>query len=179
MTEPGKRAAIPAYHGPVSSDAPYRKASPTPPPEKNVVRLAETPEEQAARVEREIAAARQRGYRAQSARAQAELEEARRRYDRSLRLAGAFFVALTLGLLALHVRDVAGGAESITVSRLGPWTMFVGPFLLIAGSGGASDKDSLPGWWKVGVIAAFLLGPALGSTFEVDLTLALVELFYG
>lgn len=179
MTEAGKPHPAGAYTGPVSAGTPYRKPSPTPPPERTVVKLAETPEEAAARVEREIAAARQRTHRAQSARAQADLEEARRRYDRSLRLAGAFFVVLGLGLLALHVRDVAGGAESITVSRLGPWTMFVGPFLLIAGSGGASDKHSLPGWWKVGVIAAFLLGPALGSTFEVDLTLALVELFYG
>jgi hypothetical protein len=163
----------------VSAGTPYRKPSPTPPPERNVVKLAESPEDEAARVEREIAAARQRSYRAQSARAQLELEAERGRYDRFLRLAGAFFLLIGLGLLALDVHAVGTGAESITVSRTGPWVLFVGPYLSITGSAGASSKDSLPTWWKVGIVAAFLLGPIVGSSFEVDLTLALVDLFYG
>lgn len=163
----------------MASETPYRKRSPVPPPERAVVTLAEPPEERDARVERELTAARQRTFRAQSARMAVELEAARRRHDRTMRLAGAGFLLLSLALLALHVHAVAEGASSIRVGRLGPWMMFVGPFLLAFGSGGASDKHSHPTWWKIGVVVAFLLGPILGGAFEVDLTLALVDLFYG
>lgn len=162
----------------MATETPYRKPSPTAPPQRTVVRRADTPDD-AARVEAEIAAARQRSLRAQSARVALELEEARRRYDRFLRLAGAFFLLVGLGGLALDVSAIAGGAESITVSRLGPWVLFVGPYLLITGSAGASGKDSLPTWWKVGVVVAFLLGPAVGSDLEVELAVGLADLFYG
>lgn len=157
-----------------SRETPYRKPAPAPigtTRGRAVATRPESPEERDRREAQELAEARKKAFRAQSAVALEELERARLAFAIGMRLTGAALLALAFFTIGSHAHAIAGGATSIWVGRMGPWGLFVGPFLIVTGGGGAASKDSLPMWWRVGVVATAIVGAWAGSSFEIDLAI--------
>ncbi len=167
--------------GGVSSDSPYRRPGPTPraPARKRAVATSpETPEERDTREALELAGRRRRAFSTESAIAREELHRARRAIAIGMRLTGAALLGLAFFTIGLHAHSIADGATSLRVSRLGPFGLVLGPFLMIAGGGGAASKDSLPMWWRVGVFVAFGVGAVLGTELEIDMAIWIADLFF-
>lgn len=162
----------------MSTRTPYRRPSPTPEPQRNVITRAESPEEREARETRELAALKQKTNRAQTAQVLAELDAAVLAYSRKMRLIGGGLTALWLALTVNDAYQVAAGADHIWVGRVGNAVFFVGPVLLIVGGGGATGPDSTPSWWRAVVIGTFLVGLGLGASFRVQMVELLAQVFF-
>jgi hypothetical protein len=166
----------------VSGRDPYRRPAPAPVSASKRARAVatrpESPEERDQREAQELAESRKKHFRAETALASEELGRARLAFGIGMRLAGAAMFVLTLLSIGAHASSIAGGATSIWVGRIGPVGLFLGPYLVVVGAGGAADKHSTPMWWRIGAIGAFLAGLAAGGSFEVDLAIFVADAFY-
>lgn len=153
------------------AEQPYRKPAPAPVPRQKgrVVERSESPDEREAREARELAQARKDSFRAQSALVASELEEARKRFDRGLRIAGAALLGISVLAIGLHADAIASGATYVTVGRIGPLGLTLGPFLVVTGSAGASRKESLPVWWRGAVIGLVLVSTFALRFLEIEI----------
>jgi hypothetical protein len=154
--------------------SPYRRIAPAPVAKtkpRAVASRPETPEERDRREALELAGSRKKRFKLEAVIAGQELERARLTFGITMRALGAVLVALSFVTIGMHASAIADGARTIWVGRMGPIGLFVGPFLVIAGGGGAASKDSLPMWWRVGIGITAVIGMIVGHSFEVDLSL--------
>ncbi len=132
----------------------YRKASP-PPPErdrrKQVVRMADPPEELERNEKHEIA----RVVRAESAAIAAALEEERRRFDRHVRAAGGVLTLVGLGLTTMAPLTDRGAA-------LAGFALLTGTASLVLGGQGGTRPETMPTWTGWALAVAGFIGGLLG-----------------
>jgi hypothetical protein len=134
--------------------------APTPPaPEREkkrgtVVRMPESPEDEALRLarERREALQRERSELASALRAEAAV------FDRRIRIAGAILTALAAAALVWPPHTTRGAV-------LQGVALVCGPLALLLGSQGARDAHAMPLRLRALYIGGFLLGAAIGSTW--------------
>lgn len=153
-------------------EAPYRKQATVPAekPRGIVVTRADEPQHLEAEEQRRIDARRK----AQTILAQAELEDAQARADRTTRLAGGALIAISIVLGALSVSSLGEGYYHPRTVTLIPAAFLVGVWAISVGAGGASSIDRAPMWVKIGGVVAAGIGMIWGATGFLDFLLLFV-----
>lgn len=135
----------------------YRAPTPPPPerekPRGTVVRMPESPEDEARRAASERSAL----LREESRQIAEAIELERTQFDRIVRVAGGAATAVAIALAAFAPLSVRGA----TVSGM---ALVCGPLAMLFGGQGATRADNMPGWLRWTFVAGAIVGSILGGT---------------